>query len=299
MARIFAFCILFLQNTALLHGSGLATARRHPTWRDAAAAACSKTGGKNVWARQPLHAKGNHAPGSDGTRIWLPDSCCLGSNLRLSGGGVVSDSGRDMGDNGYGEDDDDEDGSGGGYGDGDRGGNGNGGAARRKQRQQGADNDDVDDGVPGVGGDDDAARLAQGAGDEWEERHREAQEVMKNLHGFDDEDQFLKAKEAYVAGDNEALDEIQRKVSDGWGRVLSLFAALLIMPALLPTQGGDPESRRRTRKRERWMPRRNYSGGWSGMQRCGLPTGWSACETGKIPSCFWTWRSALWTVRAP
>jgi hypothetical protein len=223
MARICAFCILFLQNPALLHGSGLATARRHPTWRDAAAAACSKTGGANVWARQPLHAEGNHAPGSDGSRIWLPDSCCLGSNLRLSGGGVVSDSGQDKGDNGYGEDDDDEDGSGGGYGDGDGNGNGNEGAARRKQRQQGADDDDVDDGVSGVGGDDDAARLAQGAGDEWEERHREAQEVMKNLHGFDDEDEFLKAKEAYEAGDNEALDEIQRKVSHGWGRVLSLF----------------------------------------------------------------------------
>ena len=227
MARIFAFCILFLQNTALLHGSGLATARRHPTWRDAAAAACSKTGGTNVWARQPLHAKANHAPGSDGSRFWLPDSCCLGSNLRLSGG--------------YGEDDDDEDGSGGGYGDGDRGGNGNEGAARRKQRQQGADNDDVDDGVSGVGGDDDAARLAQGAGDEWEERHREAQEVMKNLHGFDDEDQFLKAKEAYEAGDNEALDEIQRKVSHRWGRVLSLFAALLILcPPCCQLKGAIP-----------------------------------------------------------
>jgi hypothetical protein len=207
MAKICAVFILFLQNPALMHSDGLATARMRPTWRDAAAASCSKAGGTSVWARRHLRAEGDLAPGSDGPHIRLLDPDCLDSNLRLSGGGAISDDGQDIGDDGYGENDGDD-------GDGGGGGDGDGGSARRRQWQQAADNDDVDDGVSGVGGDDDAARrLAQGAGDEWEERHRQAQEVMDNLHEFADEDEFLKAKEAVEAGDNEALEEIQRKVS--------------------------------------------------------------------------------------
>lgn len=199
--RLCALCVLFLQNPALLRGDdGLATATRHIMRGAATAATYTQTAGKLRWAWS-LQESDHLGSGRLGVRLLASGG--VGSILRLSGGRGVPRNGLESGEGGYGEYDSD--------GDGDVDGD-DVEATRRGQQQQGAGDAGVDGDEPGGSDDDMAARLVNGAGDEWEERHKQNQEAMQNMKGFANEEAFLQAKQAYEDGDEDAFEKMQKKV---------------------------------------------------------------------------------------